>query len=50
MSVVEYKICDGSVDKFPKEFKRSERAIHNLCVVVPADYTDVDVETDINVD
>ena len=49
-AIVEYKICDGSVNKFPKDFKRSERAIHNLCVVVPAGYTNVDVETDLNVD
>ena len=47
--VVEYKTCDVSINQFPKEFKRSERAIHNLCVIVPAGYTNGDVERDVEI-
>ena len=46
-AVIEYKICDGSTDKFPKGYKTSERPIHNLCVIVPAGYRNEDVEDDI---
>ena len=46
-AIVEYKLCDGTMDKFAKEYKKCERAIHNLCVIVPAGYKNEDVEDDI---
>ena len=49
-AVVEYRICDGSVDKFPNEFKTTEMAIHSLCVIVPAGYTNSGVEADLNME
>ena len=42
-AVVEYKICDGSHTKFPQDFKRTERPIHKLCVIVPVEYKGEDV-------
>ena len=46
-AVVEYKVCDSSCNKFPKEYKRTERAIHDICVIVPVGYTNDDIDADI---
>ena len=49
-AVIEYKNCDGSTDKFPKDYKKSERPIHNRCVIIPAGYRNKEVEDDIYYD
>ena len=49
-AIEEYKNCDGSVDNFPKEMKRTEWAINRLCVIIPSGYTNSGVEADLNFD
>ena len=47
-AIVEYKNVKHNSDLTKLKFKETERAIHNLVVIVPNDYTDKEIEAELD--
>ena len=45
---MEYKNIKHNSDLTRLKFKETERAIHNLVVIVPNDYTDEEIEAELD--